>query len=166
MSIISYQDNIGISPGTSGPVAVPPQTINIQGQSEVFGNKFTFWQGQPTNPGVGDDLGFTLVFGNYGETDFPAGGVDATVEDTLTVPAGVTLELKSVSLPPSFIIGTWDGVAFTPLTLGQTFVGAPVNGTVYTLQLRQGPLSNEVPNFALTENSVYSVGLLLNVVGI
>ena len=107
MAKINYIDNINVEEkeATCLPVRDLTQTIRIQGEVKVFAKKFKYSEADciitdpPTLPSKGDDVGFTLVFGNYGEFNYVGTGTGIpTAVDVLTVDAPAYLKLMSLCI--------------------------------------------------------------------
>lgn len=77
------------------------QIIEIQGEVKIFAKKYSHLETECT-PNIkaskGDDIGFTLVYGNYGEFYYEAPSGKPTVEDKLYIQSPVYLKLMSLCI--------------------------------------------------------------------
>lgn len=69
----------------------------------LFIRKFSFFEGEGAGncgedifPRAGDDIGFSIVFGNFGETPYNPGN-NPTVRDRLVIPSGLSLRVEDLS---------------------------------------------------------------------
>lgn len=136
MAQLNYIDTVSLNTLPTAIVGNNSATATVSTETRLFMAKYAH-QGtaQLMN---GDDLGFTIVFGNFGENTWtqPTPNV-ATVQDTLTIPSPMRLKLMSLSLPSGYQL--WvisrDGVALTnPRQLVRC---TTLNAGTYVLQLRQ-----------------------------
>lgn len=135
-----------------------PVEITIANPIKVFGYKWGFnevdcCQGIPDK---GDDLGFTLIFGNYGEHAYPGDPITPmpTAQDTFIVPCGVRLKVMSIC---SCGYKIYNGV-ISPST--QIQVGDIFTAGIYTIIITD---ENDNPYFPLLIHSVHCVSMLFQI---
>ncbi|WP_315082100.1 hypothetical protein [uncultured Clostridium sp.] len=151
------------------------QPIYIKSETKVFSYKHVFSEAdcncqKDCYPGKGDDIGFTLIFGNYGEETYtPTGTTGPTVIDTLDLSNIYNASLKVMDLCIGKNFKVFDvtvpGQAKEVIP-GQTeFAG----GTKYTLEIREchkntaGTVETCTSEFCLPCHSVFCVTMLFQV---
>lgn len=142
------------------------EDIEIQGEVKLFAKKYKHSEaeclpGAQTKLRKGDDFGFTLVFGNYGEFEYIALNGKPTVEDTLSVPYPVYLKLMSLCLCDKLrLFNLTDN---KPVEVCDKFYGPKK----YKLQVQQniGTEANPkwVADFNILCHSIYSISMLFQV---
>lgn len=137
MAILNYTNSISANAATAPTVlGNGAEAVVVTPEVTLFIEKYSHTQSDSISGG--DDIGFTIVFGNY--SDFPyeaAQGADATLEDVITIAAPLTLTLEALALCDNYQL--WvvaeNGTALTaPYQLEE---GAVLDIGTYTLQLRQ-----------------------------
>ncbi|NFL60032.1 hypothetical protein FDB62_12825 [Clostridium botulinum] len=152
--------------------------IIIKAETKVFSYKYVFSEAdcncsENCYPGKGDDVGFTLIFGNYGEETYtPTSTTDPTVIDTLDLSNIYNASLKVMDLCIGKNFKVFDITGVTPgsgqgteVIPGETeFIG----GSVYTLEIREcyeNPETGEkcTAAFCLPCHSVFCITMLFQV---
>lgn len=136
MAQLNYIDTVSLNTLPTAIVGNNAATATVSTETRLFMAKYAHQEASQLMNG--DNLGFTIVFGNFGENTWtqPTPNV-ATVQDTLTIPSPMRLKLMNLSLPSGYQL--WvisrDGVALTnPRQLVRC---ATLNAGTYVLQLRQ-----------------------------
>ncbi|NFG62216.1 hypothetical protein [Clostridium sp. CMCC3677] len=141
--------------------------ITIKKEIKVFSYKYVYSEGdcgcsiEPCNPGKGDDIGFLLVFGNYGEETYHPIDSQSTVRDTLdlTLIEKASLKVMDICTNCDFIIYniTDDKV----VEKGDSFDG----GVEYILEVRKCCDESEeyYGDFCLPCHSVFCASILFQV---
>lgn len=153
----------------------PVQPILIKDELKLFAHKYVYSEadcgcpeGQECYPGKGDDVGFTLVFGNYGERTYcPPADCEPTVEDLLDLTGivGSSLAVTYICLPAGMklvVVATDNPNFIVPADVvsGVIFEG----GYTYTLQVQKQLLDGSyTPCFKLQCHSVCSISVLFQV---
>ncbi|MEG1636347.1 MAG: hypothetical protein RR324_02425 [Cellulosilyticaceae bacterium] len=104
MPYVPFEDTVNIHPETIQCPWNLEELIEVQGEVKIFVEKYKHSEGecQITKPGKGDDIGFTLVFGNYGEFPYIAPKGKPTVEDKLIVKSPINLKLMRLALTDGY----------------------------------------------------------------
>lgn len=136
------------------------KTIEIQGDIKVFAKKYVYSESDcdsTTKAGKGDDIGFTLVFGNYGEFYYTA-QENPTVEDKITVPNPVDLRLMSLCICEGYKLFYGD----TDKEVKVCDVLDSQTGT-YNLQVRKLVGVKYISNFDIPCHYVCSISMLFQI---
>ena len=137
MAILNYTNSVSANAAAAPTVlGNGAEAVVVTPEITLFIEKYSHTQSDTISGG--DDIGFTIVFGNY--SDFPyeaAAGADATLEDVITIAAPLTLTLEALALCSNYQL--WvvaeNGTALqAPYQLEE---GAVLDAGTYTLQLRQ-----------------------------
>lgn len=171
MSKIEYKNLMEFNQPTESDCPLSPQeTMYIKDEIKIFAYKYMFSEADCTRcpndvPGKGDDLGFALVYGNYGERCYypSTSNPIPTVEDVLDLSniESVSIEVMDVCLPKDMImvIVAIDNNPITPsvkVEKGYKFVG----GHTYTLQIQSGTNGNYTPYFCLCCHQICCASIL------
>lgn len=141
MSKFDFNNKVKIQHQTSYPiVGCDHSEVNVMPELKLFRYKYSYQENDPNPAGNGDDIGFSLVFGNYGELSWYTDGETATLEDNLVVENPVNLKLMHLCLPCGFKLYIYSDDMAYPTELQTGTVLYP--GT-YTLQLRKCEMSEE-----------------------
>lgn len=119
-------------------------------------------------PGKGSDIGFSLIFGNYGDRTYIASGTIPTVEDFLDLrdTPGVVLNVMDVSIGSNtvenltLVYSDDNGISFNPIIPG--YLPNPTRlfgGIRYIFRV----LNNNLIAFNLPCHSIFSISALLQV---
>lgn len=141
MSKLDFNNKVKIQHQKSYPiVGCDHSEINVMPELKLFRYKYSYQENDPSPAGNGDDIGFSLVFGNYGELSWETDDETPTLEDNLVIESPVNLKLMHLCLPCGFKLYIYsdDMDASTELKTGMTLIP----GT-YTLQLRKCEVSEE-----------------------
>ncbi|MDZ4993683.1 hypothetical protein GNF80_11985 [Clostridium perfringens] len=141
MSKLDFNNKVKIQHQTSYPiVGCDHSEVNVMPELRLFRYKYSYQENDPNPAGNGDDIGFSLVFGNYGELSWQTDGETPTLEDNLVIENPVNLKLMHLCLPRGFKLYIYsdDMDASTEL-----LTGMPLTPGNYTLQLRKCEVSEE-----------------------
>lgn len=110
--------------------------VNVMPQLKLFRYKYSYQANHPEPAGNGDDIGFSITFGNYGELAWETDGVNPTLEDNLVIESPINLKLMHLCLPYGFKLFAVrkNDIAVDANELVRYMTLSP--GT-YTLQLRK-----------------------------
>ncbi|MDA3733855.1 hypothetical protein PBV87_20485 [Niameybacter massiliensis] len=138
------------------------QEIEVQGEVKVFVEKYKHSEGdcQGMKPGKGDDIAFTLVFGNYGEFAYVAPASKPTLNDTLKVKAPVNLKLMTLHLAADYKL--YYGNTSKEVRVGDVLYGAIGS---YKLQLRKydTTANDYVADFDLPPHYIGCISMLYQI---
>lgn len=147
-----------------------PVIINVTAESKLWRNKIPHVEliecgNEKKMPSKGDNVGFTLIFGNDGEIACPTDNRTPSVEDTLEVAAPLSLKLMSLCLGCDYEL--WvacikPGISnFKPCKLvpGVVLHG----GYTYTLQLRKRINKCFTPFFDIPCQYICSASMLFKI---
>lgn len=138
------------------------QEIEVQAEIKVFVEKYKHSEGdcQGMKPGNGDDIAFTIVFGNYGEFAYVAPTAKPTVTDTLKVKAPVNLKLMTLHLAADYKL--YYGNTSKEVQVGDVLYGAVGS---YKLQLRKydATANDYVADFDLPSHYIGCVSMLYQI---
>lgn len=98
---IEFKNNIRVNEAEMNCLWDTEKTIEIQGEVKIFAKKFAHSEAECVRGAVaskGDDIGFTLVYGNYGEFCYEAPRNNPTVEDQLYIQSPASLKLMSLCI--------------------------------------------------------------------
>ena len=97
---IPFIDSVLLSSESDDCIKDLEQTLEVQNEVKLFSRKYMNTEAQcfdpPRKATTGDNLVFTLVYGNYGELPYNAIPGVSTVEDVLYIDSPMTLTLKSL----------------------------------------------------------------------
>lgn len=171
MAKIPFNDIVDVqtcSGGSLGPME--PVTISVNGETKLWRKKISHVEVIDSHhpnrlPSKGDNIGFTLIFGNDGEISCATNNKIATVEDTLEVAEPINLKLLSLSLSCDYEL--WVSCVkpslpkFQPckITPGAILPG----GYTYILQLRKKVNKCYTPFFDIPSDYIASVSMLFQI---
>lgn len=159
---ISYQDNVNVSdPYNASSNWNLNETIEVLGEIKIFAKKYSHSEAECDSnkkPSKGDDIGFTLVFGNYGEFNYTATKGTSTVEDTLIVQYPVNLKLMSLCICDDYKL--FYGNTNVEVEICDTFYGET---GLYNLQLRKKVGDKYIADFDLPCHYICSISMLLQI---
>lgn len=158
---IPYKNNIVVDPYTAKCPWDLEQTIDIQGEIKIFAKKYKHSEAEcSSNPKAskGDDIGFTFVFGNYGEFDYTAQKNQPTIEDELSIQKPVNLKLMSLCLGDGYKV--FYGNTDTEVKVCDKFYGQI--GT-YNLQVRKLVNGEYIADFDLPCHYICSISILFQI---
>ncbi|MDZ5255167.1 hypothetical protein [Clostridium sp. LIBA-8841] len=141
MSKLDFNNKVKIKQQTTYPIVGSNNAeVNVMPELRLFRYKYSYQENDPNPAGNGDDIGFSLVFGNYGELSWETDNRTPTLEDTLVIEKPVNLKLMHLCLPCGFKLYMYsdDMDAATELQTGM-----PLIPGTYTLQLRKCEMSEE-----------------------
>ena len=158
---LSFSDIVTLDTEPTTCIAYATKQIQVEHKSKLFSYKYLNSEGgclfPPRELKRGDDLGFTLVFGNYGDVEYIAILGIPTVEDTLSIAAPMTLTLRSLCMCPNFrLLNKNSGNIVAP---GDVFQG----GIIYTLQVQKLVNGVYTPYFNLPCNSTHCISMLFGI---
>lgn len=175
MTRINYNNTAAFYSEDNSCGLSPVQPILIKDELKLFAYKYIYSEadcgcsdGQDCYPGKGDDVGFTLVFGNYGERTYcPPEDCEPTVEDLLDLTGivGSSLAVTDICLPEGMklvVVATTNTNFTVPTDVvpGIIFEG----GYTYTLQVQQNSGGGVyTPCFSLQCHSVCCISVLFQV---
>ncbi|SCI74678.1 Uncharacterised protein [uncultured Clostridium sp.] len=162
MAQLDYNNAVALDTGTTVISGNSSAQINIVGEAKLFKAKYAHQENE--NSVNGDDVGFTIVFGNDGDLTWeqPRPNIP-TLEDTLSIDSPVDLKLVHLSLPCDFQLWVLsrDGVELT--NPRQVEVCDIFNSGTYVLQLRKLVDGEYTPYFNIPCNSIESFSILFQV---
>ena len=141
--------------------------ISVSMDTKIFRHKYINSEAD-CNPGTapsnGDDLVFTLVFGNYGELNYVANPLEATVEDDLYIQPPLNLQLMNYCTCDEFAL--FNLATNTIIKPCDVFFG----GTNYNLQVRKLISGGDPTNprdyfsaFDLPHHSIYCISMIFRI---
>ncbi|MEG0013095.1 MAG: hypothetical protein RSF87_04200, partial [Cellulosilyticaceae bacterium] len=158
---IPYVDNIIIKPHEIQCPWNLEETIEIQGEIKVFAYKYSHSEAACI-PGLmatkGDDIGFTLVYGNYGEFNYIAPMGKPTVEDKFTVQRPIILKLMSLCVCDGYKL--FYGNSDKEVKVCDKFYGQI---GIYTFQLRKLVNGSYISDFNLPCHHIRCLSMLLQI---
>ncbi|MGL5577474.1 MAG: hypothetical protein ACRDCW_18200 [Sarcina sp.] len=164
---IPFRDSVSLSTETVKCTSDLAKNIEITAEIKVFASKYAHSEADCIRDGKigkGDDLGFTLVFGNYGELNYIANPLEPTVEDTLMVQSPIDLKLMSLCKCDNFILFNLN--TNTKVEICDVFKG----GSVYRLQVRKlkvggnpNNIEDYVAEFDIPCHTIYCMSMLFQV---
>ena len=124
----------------------------------LFIRKFSFFEGEGAGncgedilPRAGNDIGFSIVFGNYGEVPYNPGN-NPTVRDRLVVPSGLSLRVEDLSRESGYELYSQE--------LGRNLaVGDVLTSGTYNFTVTKGGKNN----FIIEPNSVVGISMLFRI---
>ncbi len=159
-SEIPFRNNVTVSSvGYACPMDLT-QSVDVEGEVKIFAHKYSHSEAEckpNTKPGKGDDIGFTLVFGNYGEFSYVAVPGTPTVEDTLFIQSPVILKLMSLCLCDNLRL--YNITDKKVVEVCDKFYG----GTPYLLQVQKKDGTAYKPDFDLPCHSIFCISMLFQV---
>lgn len=171
MAKIPFNDIVDVQISSSGSLGpMDPVIISVNGETKLWRKKVshieeTDPQYQNRLPSKGDNIGFTLIFGNDGEIACETDNKTASVEDTLKVSEPISLKLISLSLDRDYEL--WvscvnpEPPKFKPCKI--TPCAVLPGGYTYTLQLRKKINKCYTPFFDIPSNYISSVSMLFQI---
>lgn len=164
---IPFKDEVKLETKSYKCPVTNPEPIVVSGEVKIFGHKYAHTEAEcvpHTLPGKGDDIGYTLVFGNYGELTYNPHDCDSTVVDTLTVECPINLKLMNICTCNDFKL--FNAKTGLPVKRCDIFYG----GIVYKLEVRKLKPHGD-PNcpedyeadFNLPCHSIYCISLLFQI---
>ncbi|WP_252229109.1 hypothetical protein [Clostridium sp. ZBS15] len=175
MAKVNYLNQASFYDTSSNCFKINEVPIIIKSETKVFSYKYVYSEAdcdcrENCYPGKGDDIGFTLVFGNYGEETYsPLNPTDSTVIDILDLSNIYNASLKVMSICADCHFKIFDITGVTPGTGGGTEIipGVTefVGGNVYTLEIRECDENDEncTAAFCLPCHSVFCASILFQV---
>lgn len=118
--------------------------------------KVPYWEGQtvPIPAEKGKDMGFSLIFGNYGEDPVPANPLVPTVEDIMSLPDGMKLKVMSICACPGYELWCFG----SKVNVGDIFIG-PLD---YIFNVKTTGLGG-TEFFPLEKHSVCCISILFQI---
>ncbi|WP_029452666.1 hypothetical protein [Clostridium algidicarnis] len=124
----------------------------------LFIRKFSFFEGEGAGncgedifPRAGDDIGFSIVFGNFGETPYNPGN-SPTVRDRLVIPSGLSLRVEDLSRETGYEL--YSKELGRNLAVGDILAAGTHNFTV---------TKDGKDNFIIPPNSVVGISMLFRI---
>ncbi|MBE6047484.1 MAG: hypothetical protein E7213_03585 [Clostridium sp.] len=164
---INFIDDVNFHDETICCPVTNPEPVVVSGEVKIFGHKYASNSAEcipGAFPGKGDDIVYTLVFGNYGDLTFKICDDDSTVVDTLTVEYPINLKLKNICTCKNFKV--FNTKTNLPVKRCDIFEG----GNSYELEIRKLKENGDsncyddyVPTFDLPCHSVYCVSMIFQI---
>ena len=162
MAQLNYINTVGVETGDTAISGNDTAEITIVAEARLFTAKFAHQENE--NVENGDNIGFTIVFGNDGDIAWeqPRPNI-LTLEDTLDIESPIALKVVYLSLPCDYQL--WvvsrDGVELT--NPRQVEVCDIFSSGEYILQLRKLVEGEYTPYFDIPCNSMDSFSVLFQV---
>ncbi|WP_252225941.1 hypothetical protein [Clostridium sp. ZBS2] len=170
MAKVNYLNQASFDPTDSDCDVINQVPIIIKSETKVFSYKYVYSEAdcdcrRECYPGKGDDVGFTLIFGNYGEENYcPDPATDPTVHDILDLSQITNASLKVMSICADChfkIYDVTDPANPIEVTTGTEFMG----GSSYTLEIRKCDDNDQncTAAFCLPCHSVFCLSILFQI---
>ncbi|WP_297635819.1 hypothetical protein [uncultured Clostridium sp.] len=159
---IEFKNNIRVSEKEMECPWDIEKTIEIQGEVKIFAKKFAHSEAECVRGAIaskGDDIGFTLVYGNYGEFCYEAPRNKPTVEDQLYIQSPVSLKLMSLCINDenARLFNVNSG---TVVQIGDVFEG----GRPYQLQVQKlNNMGRWIADFDIECHSICCISMLFQI---
>lgn len=158
--VISFRNSVSLNKQIQH-CGLTSQSIQLESQIKPFSYKYLTREGACSKPPRdtlnGDSVGFTFVFGNYGDLNYTAVTGVPTVEDTLYLEEPIVFRLNYLSICPNFrVLNKNTNTVVTPC---DKFYG----GTTYKLQVQKLVNGTYTPYFDLPCNSTYCISMLFTI---
>lgn len=166
-SQINFKDDVNLYGKVINCPVTNPEPVVVYGEVKIFGHKYSNTEAEcvpGTLPGKGDDIVYTLVFGNYGELTYKACNNDSTVVDTLSVESPINLKLMNICTCENFKL--FNAKTGLPVKRCDVFYG----GTPYKLEVRKLKKNGNPEcyddyeaDFNLPCHSVYCISMIFQI---